>query len=61
MQCLQHCHLYVSIYYLDMFSKKDSTIKYKPDPNIDQENMNQKQRKKPAAVFCHFRELLQEK
>lgn len=61
MQCLQHCHLYVGIYYLDMFSKKDSKIKYKPDPNIDQENMNQKQRKKPAAVFCHFGELLQEK
>lgn len=61
MQYLQHCHLYVSIYYLDMFSKKDSTIKYKPDPNIDQENMNQKQGKKPAAVFCHFGERLQEK
>lgn len=45
MQCLQHCHLYVGIYYLKMFVKKDSTLEYKPDQNRNQENMNQKQRK----------------
>lgn len=46
MQCLQHCHLYVGIYYLKMFVKKDSTIEYKPDQNRNQENMNQKNKEK---------------
>lgn len=55
MQCLQHCHLYVGIYYLKMFVKKDSTIEYKPDQNRNQENMNQKQRKNTAVVLSFWR------